>query len=222
MSIYYRVHRPLCTIQILQVSLPSYPRVCSLSSLCFFYRGCIMLRFVTTLLMLSTFASGQSCGKAEKCCTGQTCKANGFVCIVPSADHVENGCTACVVRATHAHKKSTVFLRLVKLGRHVFQTTRLSSNHERWTNHTVELLSTWTNHRDIVVPDTTDLFFNYFPAPPSFNPQKMLENINLAEELSRPVIPSDVHSGSLDPDPLPQDSKGTPFSDHQNLQKHSL
>jgi hypothetical protein len=35
----------------------------------------------------------------------------------------------------------------------------------------------------------------------------MLENIN-AEELSRPVIPSDVHSGSLDPDPLPQDSKG--------------
>jgi hypothetical protein len=49
----------------------------------------------------------------------------------------------------------------------------------------------------------------------------MLEN-NLAEELSRPVIPSDVHSGSLDPDPLPQDSKEHHFQTIKTSKKTLL
>jgi hypothetical protein len=174
--------------------------------------------------MLSTFASGQSCGKAWKSVVQvKHAKLTGSYAIVPSADHVENGCTACVVRATHAHKKSTVFLRLVKL-RDASHVVPVPNNQIVLKSRTVDQPPSnfyrLGQTTDIVVPDTTDLFFNYFPAPPSFNPQNAREY--LAEELSRPVIPSDVHSGSLDPDPLPQDSKEHHFQTIKTSKKHSL
>jgi hypothetical protein len=134
-----------------------------------------MLRFVTTLLMLSTFASGQSCGKAWKSVVQvKHAKPTGSYAIVPSADHVENGCTACAgdtcPQEINGIPTACKASRCVPCG-----TGSKQPDCPQITNGgptTVELLSTWTNHRDIVVPDTTDLFFNYFPAPPSFNPQK--------------------------------------------------
>jgi hypothetical protein len=115
-----------------------------------------------------------------------------------------------VLWATHAHKKSTVFLRLVKLrdASHVVPVpnNQIVLKSRTVDQTTVELLSTWTNHKTSSFPTLLICSSTTFLLHPASIP-KMLENINLAEELSRPVIPSDVHSGSLDPDPLPQDSK---------------
>jgi hypothetical protein len=217
------VHRPLCTIQILQVSLPSYPRVCSLSSLCFFYQaGCKCC--VSDNAPHAVYASGQSCGKAWKSVV-QVKHANQRV-RMPSCQ-VQTMWKMDVRRVLCGRHMPTRNQRysygLLRDASHVVPVpnNRLSSNHERWTNHRRTSIDL-DKPQDIVVPDTTDLFFNYFPAPPSFNPKKMLENINLAEELSRPVIPSDVHSGSLDPDPLPQDSKEHHFQTIKTSKKHSL
>jgi hypothetical protein len=158
----------------------------------------------------------------EKCCTGQTCKANGSYAIVPSADHVENGCTACVAGDTcpqeingipTACKASTSHVVPVPNNQIVLKSRTVDqppSNSYR-LGQTTETSSFPTL---LICSSTTFLLH-----PASI--QKMLENINLAEELSRPVIPSDVHSGSLDPDPLPQDSKEHHFQTIKTSKKHS-
>jgi hypothetical protein len=137
-----------------------------------------MLRFVTTLLMLSTFASGQSCGKAWKSVVQvKHAKLTGSYAIVPSADHVENGCTACVVRATHPQEINGILRLVLRDASHVVP---VPNNQIVLKSRTVDQPHRRTSidldkPQDIVVPDTTDLFFNYFPAPPSFNPQNARE-----------------------------------------------
>jgi hypothetical protein len=136
-----------------------------------------MLRFRQRSMLLSTFASGQSCGKAWKSVV-QVKHANGSYAIVPSADHVENGCTACVAGDTCPQEINGIptackASRCVPCGTgskqpDCPQITNGGPNHRRTS---IDL----DKPQDIVVPDTTDLFFNYFPAPPSFNPQNARE-----------------------------------------------
>jgi hypothetical protein len=126
-------------------------------------------------------------------------------------DRVENGCTASVALETFVLRKSTESPAFVKL--HVV--FRVERQTENAGHRKLPIVKTPIKVKNIVVPDTVDLYYNYFPAPPSFNPQKMTYTpLHLEDKVNTPDVASDLHQGYNDP--LPQDAKAR-FSDRPNL-----
>jgi endoglucanase len=165
-----------------------------------------MLKAALTLLLLSTAAAAPCGGQWKACCKGGACRTAGYSCqrgkCKPCAKWMYGACcTGDACPATiDGVKAACQAARCIPCG---------SGKRQPVCPPVAPVVQgplVVAEPADIVLPGTAGVFYNYLPAPPSFNPQKMHSSDEVTVLFVEPVYPAT--NADADNKPLPQDAKG--------------